>query len=227
MEAYLRKFNYISDYYNTVYGYYSKHFLNGYPVTYFSIDWDASVVDKTQLKAATYEKFGVGELSGLKFKRILMLPVYAIQQVQPNYSADQRGYTMTDSERTEFAFPSDYGIKPYPWDVIHFSQEFMKTSNTPSKDIDPLFVVMNVNKATHGDKTHHQCPVKVAPFKRTDLLKQVSSTYMFLEFTKKVHRVDTANLLLKLQKKNKIIKNKLDSSYKQSTGFYLQGIENV
>lgn len=218
MQPWIRRYNYISDYYNTVYNTYTNVYA-GYPVTYYSVDWKESVYD-TNLMAGSYEKNGVGSLTGIKFKKILLLPVYGIEQINPSNTGSERGLTMHDTETSTISFSTDYGLKPYEWDVIHFSQGFMSPDNN---DDGPVFVVRNTNPATFGRMTHWQCSIKVAPYRLGDVKKQISSEYMFLEFTKQIHRLDAAAILIKLQQRSDSLSEYLKDVF-HNTGFYLQTV---
>jgi len=218
MQPWIRRYNYISDYYNTVYDTYSKVYP-GFPITYYSIDWQESIYDK-KLMAGSYEKNGVGSLSGIKFKKILLLPVFGIEQINPNNSGGERGLTMHETETSTVSFSSNYGLIPYEWDIVHFNQNFMSPDNN---DDGPVFVVRNTNPATHGRMVMWNCQLKVAPYRLGDVKKQISSEYMFLEFTKKIHRLDTAAILLKLQQRSGSLSENLRSIF-HNTGFYLQDV---
>jgi hypothetical protein len=218
MQPWIRKYNYISDYYDTLYNIYSQ-VHPGFPITYYNIDWDNSVYDK-KLMAGSYEKNGIGTLSGIKFKKILLLPVYGIEQITPTNSASEKGLTMHESENSTIAFPTTYSLKPGEWDIVHFSQSFMSPDN---KDNGPVFVVKNVNPATYGRLTVWQCQLKTAPYALEDIKKQIDSEYMFLEFTKRIHRLDTASILIKLQQRSNSLSEELKNLF-HNTGFYLQEI---
>jgi hypothetical protein len=218
MQPWIRRYNYISDYYDTAYNIYSKVYP-GYPVTYYSVDWKNSVYDK-KLMAGSYEKNGIGSLTGIEFKKILLLPVFGIEQITPVNTGSERGLTMHDSETSTVTFSSEYGLKPYEWDVIHFSQDFMSPDNN---DDSPVFVVRNTNPATYGNMTMWQCSIKVAPYRLGDVKKQISSEYMFLDFTKSIHRLDTAYILIQLQQRSNSLSDNLKDLF-HSTGFYLQEV---
>lgn len=217
IQPWIRKYQYIRDYYETVYNIYTEEYP-GYPINFYTVDWENSIYDRN-LMGGSYAKMGVGELSGIKWKKILLLPVYAIEQIQPENTADEKGVTMIESERTSCVLPSTYGLKPCEWDIVHFHQDFM-FPNKP-QDIEPLFIVQNVNLATYGEMTHYQMRLKVAPFKRDQLEKQISSYHMFLEFTHKIHDIDVAAFLLKLQNKNTQLANRLKDLFHDPTGLYL------
>lgn len=216
MQPWIRRYNYFSDYYNTVCNQYAKVYP-GFPVTYYSVDWSSSVYD-IKLMAGSYEKNGVGLLTGIVFKKILLLPVFGIEQITPTNSGSERGLTMHDSETSMISFSSEYGLRPSEWDVIHFNQGFMSPDNN---DNGPVFVVRNTNPATYGNMTMWNCSIKAAPYTLGDVKKQISSEYMFLEFTKSIHRLDTAMILLKLQQRSESLSENLSDLF-HSTGFYLQ-----
>ena len=55
------------------------------------------------------------------------------------------------------------------------------------------------------------------------LESQLSGFFMFLEFTKNIHEVQTAGVLLKLQEKHNELSQKLNGM-KNRTGLYLQEV---
>ncbi len=219
MEPYLTQYNYIRDYYQTVYDLYSKEYPK-YPVSYYSTDWDNSTMDKKELMGGSYEKAGVGDVSGVKWKKIFLLPVGNIEQITPTQDASERGVDLDESKVSAITIPTTLGIQPFENDVVHFSQEFMMQS----LDIDPLFVITNINRATYGDLSINQCQMRVAPFDRTMIEKQISSYHMFLEFTKSIHPIENSELLLKLQSRSETLSARSKESFSNVTGFYLTSL---
>jgi len=214
MLPYIRRYNYISDYYWTMTEWAEQ--VAAYPVSYYSVDWGNSIYDK-DLMAASYEKYGLGDMSGMRWKKIQMVPVYQIEEIQPQHSADEKGLTLKDSEISSFVVSDKIGILPSEWDFIHFHQDFMFKAS----DYVPLFVVKNVDIATYGSITFHRPSIKVASQSSlVKLEKQISERYMFLELTKKIHEVQTASLLLKLQQKNELLTRQLENLFHR-IGFYL------
>lgn len=216
IKPWLHRYNYIADFYDTVNKIYETSYVNAYPVTYYSLDFDASIMDKEQLNAGTYERFGIGELSGALWKKIYMLPVFGIDSVTPRNTADEKGVTLSEEERTKIVFPSTYGIVPNEWDIVHFSQEFMMKT----VDITPLFVVTNVSVSNWGDFKFYECSLKPA-HTRDNVEKQISDYYMYLDMTRRIHGENIARLLLKLQGKSVILSDRLNDLYDEYTGFYL------
>lgn len=216
----IRNYSYIGDYYKTLYDIYTKDYV-GYPVTYYSVDFDRSVYDRDELSGGSYDKFGVGDLSGFKWKKIILLPVYGIEQIQPVFTGDEKGLTLADSENTSCSFSESYGLLPTEWDVLNFYQDFMFDYEVPTE---PIFIVKNTSIATYGKITHWKCDLKVAPFTLADLENQVSEVMMFLEVTKKIYTMETAQEILKtLNTLQTIGKTHVSKIYDDKVCLYLLG----
>jgi hypothetical protein len=217
MEPWVRRYNYIEDYFKFAYELYRNEYP-AMPCTYYSLDFENSVMDKEILDAGAYERFGLGNLSGLKWKKILMLPVWNIDQVQPTYESSEKGLILQDSEWSQVTFPSTYGIKASELDFVLFEQDFAQTD----LNIKPLFVVTQINMAHYGDYFNMwQCRLKVV-HDRLSLEKQISSYWMFLEYSKMIYPAENANILLKLERKNKLLTDNLYSMYNENVGFYFK-----
>ncbi len=211
----IRRYNYISDFYWTQNQYSAHKLMPAYPVTYYNIDWDNSVYDK-DLMAGSYERHGVGQLSGMKWNKIQMLPVYWSETLQPQNSADEKGVTSRDSEITNIVIPTEYGLKSTAWDFVHFSQAFMFEAS----DFSPIYVVTNVDNSTHGTINYDKLTLKVtSATKLTKLETQISENYMFLELTKRIHQIQAASVLLKLQTRHDALQEQSHAMF-HNTGFY-------
>jgi hypothetical protein len=219
LEKYIRNYNYIADFYRNVYELYSSHYP-AYPITYYNFDPENSVYDE-KMMGGSYEKNGLGELSGVKFRKIQQLPVYGVEAIQPSYTGSETGFTTTDSEMTSITFPTIYGIVPYPGDVVLFNQEFMMKG----LESDVAFVVKNKELATYGDITHYRLRLGPAGSGRgnaiTKVEKQISSRYFFLESTKKIHPTEIALIMLNLESNHTQCVEKVNDKV-HTIGFYLQ-----
>lgn len=219
MHPYIRRYNYISDWYWTQNRYSAHHHAPAFPVSYYNIDWGNSIYDE-DLMAGSYERHGIGQLSGMKWNKIQMLPVYWTETVQPQATADEKGYTTKDSDIVSVVIPSEYGLKPTAWDLVHFSQKFMFGRS----DFSPIFVVKNVDESTHGSINYIKLTLGVEP--ANSLMKvenQISDNYMFLEFTKRIHQIQIASVLLKLQSRHEQLTTQSYNLF-HKTGFYFQEI---
>lgn len=219
MQTFIQRCNYAQSYYEYVYSIKAACY-HGFPVNYYSVDWENSVYDET-LMAGTYEKIGIGELSGMKWKKILQLPVREVEPITPTNTAGEKGLTMHESEITSLVFPGTYGLKPYEWDIVHFTQNYMFPD---IGDDAPIFVVTNTDPATYGTLTEWRCRLKVAPFRLSDLKKQISSEYMFLDYTKQIHRLDIAIILMKLQQRSDSLSEQLGNLFNDQSGTYLNDV---
>jgi hypothetical protein len=222
MEPWIRRYNYIEDYFKFAHDLYT----NEYPamsVTYYNLDFDSSIMDKDILNAGSYERYGLGDLTGVRWKKILLFPVWGIESIQPNMEPGEKGLLIQESETTQIIYPSAYGIKASELDFVVFDQGFMQTDS----NIKPVFVVTQVNLEHYGDYFNmYQCRLKSIS-NRLDLEQQISSYWMFLEYSKRIYPAENANLLLKLQRKNKILAENLYSFFEDNIGFYLQPGEHV
>ncbi|MFW6002017.1 MAG: hypothetical protein ACOCQD_01615 [archaeon] len=216
MEAWFRRYNYIEDYYWTLYKLYSNVYP-AYPVTYYSLDFENSTLDRKYLNAGSYEKLGVGELSGVLWRKVLMLPVFGIEQIQPSQNTGEKGLTYHETMTSQIILPSVYKFKPIENDMVDL--------NFGIKDVaiknQPLFTITNVNMASHGNYLNfYQCQVRVAPFYISDLETQISSYWMFLDHEKKIYPLENTQVLLKLEEKVKTITNDLNKFFNQHVGVY-------
>lgn len=215
----LRSYNYIEDFFRTLYEIYAKHHVPSYPVTYYSTDTTSTVWDADQLNGGAYEKGGVGELSGVKWKKILMLPVFGIETVQMlQESGEKGGMTFRDGASTQVVFPSLYGLIPVEGDVVDLSFGY-KTSTVNTK---MLYTVNNINMAHQGDFFQiYQLQLKMAPFTLEELEKQISSYYMFYEHEKTILPLYNTRRLLSLQEMSVNLTNQVNAFFNRQTGFYL------
>jgi len=214
-----RTFQYIEDFYRTLYEIYAEHYVAAYPITYYSTDHENTVWDSQNLNAGTYEKGGVGPLSGQKWRRIQMLPVFGVETVQMlQESGEKGGMTFRDGASTQIVFPSLYGLLPVEQDVVDLSAGY-KTMAIKNK---MLFQVNNINPAHQNDFfTIFQCQLKMAPFTKDDLEKQISSEWLFYEFSKEILPLENARRLLKLQELSVATTEVTNNLFDKQTSFYL------
>lgn len=217
---FLRKYNYIEDYFHTVYQLYAEEYINAYPVTYYSLDVDQSIWDDEEMMAGSYEKQGIGELSGVKWKKIIMFPVFGIDQVQPQQATDERGgMTYHDSMTTQIIFPSLYGLIPLENDVVDLSFGI----DHPGVNQKTLYTIGNINLSHSGDYFQiYQCRMKVSPFTKDSIERQVSTSWMFYEHDKIIVPLEKGQMLTKLQQESSELSSILNSEiFDRQCSFYL------
>lgn len=211
MQNYNRIYNYFEDYWKLLYDYYSKH-GQAYLVTYYNIDKDNTVWDDENLMGGYYEK--IGSLSGVKWKKILTLPVYFIGETDRIFDAAEVG--LINDGKTEFVIPSSYGITPYASDMILLYQNYLQEEQTHA-----LFVVTGIQKQSPGDRTYWKCQCNVEQSRTsTELDLQVSENLVFFDYDKKIHTISESIIMTKLLSKNESIKSNLTDLFDQNSGLY-------
>lgn len=222
LSPWTRNYNYLNDYFWTVYQYYNKS-NKSYPVNYYSVDYEETVWENENLFGGSYEKEGVGDWSGVKWKKYFFIPVSYIEPMQPNVNSGEKGLEYTSNLITSFQLPNGYGIKPTENDVVDLNYGF----NANSPKIHPLFVVTGVNLSHQGlDNQIWQCKVAVAPFRLDQLEKQISTYSMYMNSTNKIHRLNNSKLLLKLEERMDTVNTRLMSLFDMASGFYLNNVLN-
>ena len=221
MQPWLRKYNYVADWMNSLDSLYGGLYA-ACPITYYAIDKENTVWDNEYLLGGSYEKLGVGDLSGVRFKKITFLPVFGIETVQPNNESDEKGLSFESSIFSQIAFPSLYGLVPTVGDFVDmFGMLNDDLTTRYSRDI---MVISNVNvEYISAPVQFYQCRLKIANIGGLERLEaQLSSTWKFLEFTKSIHPKQNADFLLRLQERSENISNSLSRNVFDSyTGFYL------
>ena len=213
-----RIYDYIHEYQRLIYEFYSKDVV-AFLTTYYHIDTGDTVWEDENLFGGAYEK--VGSLSGIKWNKILLLPVYYIEEINTAFDAQDIGY-VKDNE-THFVIPSTYGITPLPNDKLKLEQAFLRTNN----DTYPVFSVTGVEKSVNVDRLFWKLKVEVEQSVTTTQLDlQLSDTYTFFEYDKKIHSIPDAQFLTRLLAKNETLRDRLSSSlYDDNSGYYF--INNV
>jgi len=213
-----RIYDYIHEYQRLIYEFYSKDVV-AFLTTYYHIDTGDTVWEDENLFGGAYEK--VGSLSGIKWNKILLLPVYYIEEINTAFDAQDIGY-VKDNE-THFVIPSTYGITPLPNDKLKLEQAFLRTNN----DTYPVFSVTGVEKSVNVDRLFWKLKVEVEQSVTTTQLDlQLSDTYTFFEYDKKIHSIPDAQFLTRLLAKNETLRDRLSSSlYDGNSGYYF--INNV
>jgi len=214
MQNWLRIHDYAKQYLEWTYKTYSSH-SPAYLCTYYNLDLPNSVYDGNILDAGSYEK--TGNRSGLKWRKILLLPVYGIEQIQPTKSAEEDGVTMK-TQMTSFNFPTEYYIKPMAHDYIKFEQDILKPTNNQY----PLYQVTNIEKATNTDKSFWKVQCQVDYRQEEDLENHLSQLCVFFDYNKKIYNIQTATTLYKLLEKNRSLQD-MKKYFEVNGGYYFNG----
>ena len=213
MQKYERLYSYVNEYQDLVYRFYSKDAV-AFLTTYYNLNKDTTIWDDEKLMGGAYED--VGNLSGMRWNKILLLPVYFIEDVTTIFDGQEIGYVKEGE--TSIVIPSSYGIIPYPNDKIKLEQSYLR----PTNDTYPIYQVSGVEKSTNTETTFWKLKLEVdQSYLTTDLDLQVSDIYTFLDYDKKIHTVADASFLTKMLSKNNELRGRLKSLFDDNSGYYL------
>lgn len=212
MQNYERLYWYLHDYQDLVYRYYSKHAI-AFLTTYYNLDKDDTVWDNVNMLDGAYER--VGELTGIKFNKILLLPVFFITEVTTSYDGSEIGYIKEGN--CELVIPSSYNFIPYEGDIVKMEQDYLR----PTNDIYPTFMVTGREKSVNTNITFFKLKVEIFQSKTTEEVdRQVDDTLAFLNYTKKIYMLDEATFLAKMIYKNKNLQSQLNDIFDHNSGLY-------
>jgi len=213
MQRYTRLYDYIHEYQHLVYDYYSKHGI-AFLTTYYNINTKVTVWENEDLMGGAYEE--VGDLTGIKFNKILLLPVYFIEEITTPFDAQDIGYIKENE--TNIVIPYSYGITPYPRDLVKLEQEYLR----PTNDTYPTFVITGAEISTNTDKRFWKLKLEIFQSKTTTQIEQqVEETQVFFDYDKKIHTLADSESLTKLLTKNETLRGTLKNLYDENSGFYL------
>jgi len=206
-------YTYINEYQRMVYDKYAENVVS-FLSTYYHIDGPETIWEDENVFAGSYDR--VGEFSGVRWNKILLLPIYYSEEITTSFDAQDIGYVKEGE--TSFVIPSSYGITPLPNDKIKFEQNFLR----PTNDVYPVYNVSGVEKSVNTDFTFWRVRVKVEQsVTETQLEEQVQDTYVFFDYDKNIHTIPNSTFLTRLLLKNEIIRERLKNTfYDKNSGFY-------
>jgi hypothetical protein len=212
MQNYSRVYDYIHDYQRLVYDFYSKHSIS-FLTTYYHINHANTIWEDENLFGGPYEK--VGSLSGVKWDKILLLPVYFPEDITTIFDAQDIGYIKENE--TTLTIPSTYGVIPLPNDKIKLEQEYLK----PSNNIYPIFSVTGVEKSANTDRLFWKlrCEIEQS-ITENQLDLQVINSYTFFEYDKQIHTIENAQFMTRLLTKSEYLKTASSSLFDKNSGLY-------
>jgi len=216
---------YTHDYLQLVYRYYAEAGIS-YICTYYNLNIPDSVTDLTILDGGSYER--VGELSGLLWNKILLLPIYNTETVQNTFVADERGMGKFD-QITSFNFPTVYGMKPRIHDFVYFEELHLEDEHNKIYKLKsitdeyktsaiPVYEVSHFEKATNTDITFWKVNLKISQFTATNIDKQLSGHFIFYDLQKRIYESPKGSFLFKMLERNR--KLKANNFYRERCGLY-------
>lgn len=212
MQNYKRIFDYYYEFWKTIYQVYARHGI-AYKVTYYRLDIDQTIWDDDTMFNGPYEL--IGEYSGVKWNKILFLPIYFISEMMSQWEAKPEGWV--NPGEIDITIPSDYGFIPLVGDVIKLDETTIDTD----RDNNPIFIISGIKKQTHQNLAYWQVHCNIRESKSTeDLDLQVDKTLVFYDYDKKIHTLDDSIALTRILNKNQILRDNLKLLYDHNSGLY-------
>ena len=176
MQNWLRIYHYPRDFLELTYRYYAAH-GRAYICTYYRLDIPSSGLDLDMLDAGAYET--TGDLSGLRWEKIAMLPIYNTEQIQPIFTADERGFGKFDQNST-FNIPSIYGIVPTAKDFVIFDETIVNQDGENATS--PVYQVVNFEKATNVYITFWKMNIRESYHHKDEIEAQSREAFSFFDY---------------------------------------------
>lgn len=214
VQKFERIYDYIHEYQRLIYDFYSKDVV-AFLTTYYHIDTATTIWEDENIFAGSYDR--VGEYSGIKWNKILLLPVYYIEEISTSFDGQDSGYIKDNN--SSFVIPSTYGFTPLPNDKIKLEQSYLR----PNNDTYPIYNVGGIEKSVNTDRTFWKLKVQVEQSITTTQLENQTNeqVYTFFEYDKKIHTLEDAQFLSKLLSKNESLKSCIvNNLYDKRTGYY-------
>ena len=212
MQLFERTYQYIFEFQKLLYDTYSQTHVS-FLVTYYNIDSTATIWEDQNLLGGPYER--LGPLSGTRWNKYLLLPVYFPEEMATTFDGSESGYIKENEGH--IVIPSSYGITPYTRDIIKLDQTFLRQTN----DTYPIFIVTGVEKTTNTEKAFWRLKVEIEQSRTTnDVDLQVCNTYTYVDYIKKILSIPDALFLTKLMAKNQRLRSNLKQQYDENSGYY-------
>ena len=212
MQNWSRLYSYIHDYQNLLYNFYSKHHV-AFLTTYWNINKDTTIWDNEDIFGGSYER--LGNLSGMKWNKYLLLPVYFPDEITTSFDGSDTGYNK--EQETTIVIPSSYGITPYPGDIIKFEQQFLN----PINNTYPIFIVGGIDIYPNTENRFWKMKVQVFQSEGISAIEnQTENIFVFFDYDKKIYTLNESIVLIKLMEKDEELKARLKNMWDPNSGFY-------
>ena len=209
MQFFNNLYTYIEEYQRLAYNLYSKLGVP-YLVTYHNVDMKNTIWDDKYTMGGAYCTFG--ELSGIRWNRYLLLPLFFVEAIDLVPEGQEIGYVK--DTMTSAVLPGTYGITPYAHDMIKFTKYPVDYPN------DSLYQVTGLEHTT-GEPNYWKLKLSVEQSKNITMMDpQISNTFVFFDYDKTVHTIDDASFLTKMLLKHEDLRSRLVNKIDKNSGFY-------
>lgn len=200
--------NYINDYFNTVL---NKTFKPSCFCTYYSLDYQNSVLDDYNLESASYEI--TGNQSGLVWNKILYLPLFQVEKMDVEYKEDESGVTKPDLN-SSFWIPSDYQIQPTTHDFVFFEQQEIQSQSFN----DNTFRIKNFKKNWNANITFWNLEISSTYLTRDQIDLNCNKLFVFVDYNLSIYDQDSATIMYQILEKNQNMS--IESYFDNRLGYY-------
>lgn len=194
-QTFLRPFthlDYIDEYLDLILNKYGVIRPN-YFCTYFKFDFDNSILDDREHIESGYYHLA-GNLSGVKWKKIQLLPVWLVENHGPITKTMREDGTVSEY-RTSIVLPDYFGLRPTPNDFVYM---FNSVSNTHDEN-EPLYQVISISESYSGKRKIYKIDMK-NNFRKLldiDVTKHISSDWIYVNHLRKIMNLDVGRRLIK------------------------------
>lgn len=209
MRTWNRIYNYPKDYIEFVHKYYVDSGV-AYLCSYYAIDLPNSIYDDDELAGGSYEL--IGSLSGMKWNKIALIPLYFSEQISVPFTADERGFGKFD-QTGSFVLPPSFEFSPSIHDFVVF-----KRPELGEEEPTHLYEVINFEKSTNTEKAFWKINIKIFNRNQSELDLQINNQYTFVESEKKIYLSTNGLFIYKLLQKNSELT--LNSKFNENAGLY-------
>ncbi len=211
-------FNHVNNYFKLLTQYYQNWSLTALNVTYYSLDLENSYMDDDKLLNGTYEL--VGELSSLRWRKILDFPVNNVESLTTTPTSDEKGVTYSEKITTCW-LPSEGQIECHVHDFIVFS-ECQDSDNYYLRN-PPMFEVVNVERSPDFDNAFYKITLKITYIPQSSIDKQICTLLHYNDYEKRLYGIDDSICLSHMLYERQ--KNKCNYYHNDNTGLYFDRID--
>ncbi len=173
---------YVQQYLNQVNRYMYEY--RGSVVTYYRLNQQQSIMDKTLLMGGTYER--VGQLSGLRFDQIINFYVAGSEQIVPLLNAEEKGVLV--DYRTTIMFPK-IDFEPTMYDFLVFT--------IANEVVGPVFQVVNFSLSYMQNAVPiYKADIKGVGIPLNLLQKQAVNIYGYTDIDHAIHPINEYNMII-------------------------------
>ena len=180
--------------------------------TYYRLDTEISIYDNKYNSA--YEL--LGNLTGLKWDKILLFPVTYGSFIQNNLDYNEKGIVSIGTD-TQVTVVLEMGLTPKIDDLLIFND----AGATPGYEGNILYRVKNIEISNIGsDKYEHKLSLEAVHAKPQQIENQVHDTYIYVDTYRSIYENSTGTILIDCDSKAVSLEEAIRSYIDTRSGYY-------